>query len=103
MPFRIEAVHIINQGWAFDMFFKIFKPFLNKKMRSRIFFHGTDMESLHKHIDKTHLPRKFGGVMDDYPYTTWLHNLIRDSIVVKELKQLGYVLDIEGFCKRSLS
>ncbi|KAJ6649904.1 Clavesin-1 [Pseudolycoriella hygida] len=93
MPLRTDSIHIVNQSWAFDMVFKIFKPFLNEKMRSRIFFHGTNMASLHKHIDKDHLPIKYGGYMDDYPYTTWKDSLKENSTVVRELQRLGYTID----------
>lgn len=94
MPLRTDAIHIVNQGWAFDMVFKMFKPLLNEKMRSRIFFHGTNMTSLHKHIDKDHLPTKYGGYLDDFPYTAWMDNLTRDLKIVNELQQLGYALNV---------
>ncbi|XP_037024683.1 clavesin-1-like isoform X2 [Bradysia coprophila] len=98
MPIRTDTIHIVNQGWAFDMVFKMFKPFLNEKMRSRIFFHGTNMASLHNHIDKKHLPSKYGGYMDDYPYTTWMDNLKQNYTVVRELQQLGYAINADQFC-----
>lgn len=97
MPMRTDAIHIVNQGWAFDMVFKMFKPFLNEKMRSRIFFHGANMASLQNHIDKEHLPSRYGGYMDDYPYTTWMDNLKQNYKVVRELQQLGYDLKIDDF------
>lgn len=93
MPMRTDAIHIVNQNWICDVPFKILKPFLNEKMRSRIFFHGSNMESLHQHIDKKHLPSKYGGYMDDYPYKTWMDNLVRDINLVDELRQLGYSLN----------
>lgn len=72
------------------MIFKVFKPLLSEKMRSKLFFHGTSMESLHKHIDRESLPTKYGGCMEDYPYTAWIESLRNDSRVLKEMKQLGY-------------
>lgn len=97
MPIRIDAIHIVNQGWAFDVVFKMFKPFLNEKMRSRIFFHGTNMTSLHNHIDKEHLPSKYGGYMEHFPYTTWMENLKQNIKVVRALQQLGYAFNADDF------
>lgn len=90
MPYRADTVHIVNQSWAFDVMFNVFKPLLNEKMRSKLFFHGTNMESLHKHIDKENLPTKYGGYMDDYQYETWFEYMKSDSRVLSEMKQLGY-------------
>lgn len=92
MPLRTDAIHIVNQGWAFDMVFKMFKPFLNEKMRSRIFFHGTNMTSLHNHIDKAHLPSRYGGYLKDFPYTSWTDNLKQNDKILRELQQLGYAI-----------
>jgi len=37
---------------------------LQEKIRKRIFFHGTDRESLIAHLDKTLLFKKYGGELD---------------------------------------
>lgn len=79
------------------MAFQIFKPFLNERMRERIFIHGSDMESLQKHVDKSHLPIKYGGEMPEFAYTSWLENLSKNEKVVEELKQLGYQFDAEEY------
>lgn len=47
------------------MLFAIFKPFLREKLRSRIFFHGSDKESLLKHIQPGSLMRRVGGDLPD--------------------------------------
>lgn len=65
MPMRTLAIHIINQNWAFDAVFQVFKPFLNQRMKEKIYFHGKDMSSLHKHILPAHLPQKYGGHMPE--------------------------------------
>jgi len=90
MPVRTSAIHIVNQNWAFNAAFNMFKPFLNPTMRERLFIHGSDMTSLHKHISPDHLPKRYGGVHDDYPYTLWLDNLIGNTKIYKDLEQLGY-------------
>lgn len=93
MPLRTTALHIVNQGWAFDAAFQIFKPFLNDRMKERIFVHGSNMKSLHKHINPSHLPERYGGIHPDYQYQKWMDNLVKNEKIVKELRQLGYRFD----------
>lgn len=69
-------------------------------MRKQIFIHGSDMDSLHKHIDKGHLPKKYGGEMPEFPYTAWMANLAKNDRVMDELKRLGkYPLNVWSIFK----
>ncbi|XP_075214786.1 alpha-tocopherol transfer protein-like [Lycorma delicatula] len=61
IPLRVKAVHVVNQPFYFNAIYAVFKPFLKKKLRKRIFLHGNDYESLHKHIDPEYLPEDWGG------------------------------------------
>lgn len=90
---RIHAVHIINQPWIFEIVFNLFKPFLNERMRERIFIHGDNMESLHQHIDPKHLPERYGGIQPDYNYNDWIDYFKRDEKIRWELTTLGYIVD----------
>lgn len=91
MPVRTAALHIVNQNWVFNAAYNMFKPFLNSAMKERLFIHGSDMKSLHKHISSDHLPKRYGGVHDDYPYQLWLDKLIDNARIHTELGQLGYI------------
>lgn len=64
VPLRLKAIHIVNQPKIFNMVFALFKPFFNEKLRSRIYFHGTDRDSLHKHISQKCLPKEYDGTID---------------------------------------
>ncbi|PSN38171.1 hypothetical protein C0J52_14551 [Blattella germanica] len=64
VPLRLKGVYMVNQPYLFNMLFAIFKPFINEKLRKRIFFHGKDYDSLLKHIDGKYLPTTIGGEMD---------------------------------------
>lgn len=64
VPLRIKGIHIVNQPKIFQMVFALFKPFLREKLRNRIIFHGTDRESLHKHIEPKCLPMCYDGTID---------------------------------------
>lgn len=59
-------------------------------MQSRIFFHGYDVTSLHKHIHPDHLPERYGGMWPDYSYTIWLESLKKNKVVAKEMLKCGY-------------
>lgn len=90
MPYRSSAIHVVNQNWVFDAVFHMFKPFLNEQMRARIFFHGNNWKSLHKHIDPEHLPKKYGGVHENHSYKNWIDYLQNNEYVVSELEKQQY-------------
>lgn len=92
---KIHAIHIVNQSWVFDIIFKFFSTLLNDKMRSRIFFHGDNMESLHEHIEPKYLPEKYGGVRAETNYKDWLYEMRKNETILKEMRQLGYIVEDE--------
>lgn len=99
-PIKTNAIHILNQSWVFDTIFAVFKPLLDAKMRNRIYFHGTNLESLHKHLPPEYLPKDYGGVRNDHPYYKWIEFLCQDPIIVEHMKQMGYTITddiIESF------
>ncbi|XP_070153490.1 alpha-tocopherol transfer protein-like [Polyergus mexicanus] len=64
IPIRFKGIHIVKQSFFFKMAFAIFKPFLEEKIRKRIFFHGTNSESLMTFIDRNALLKRHGGELD---------------------------------------
>ncbi|KAG8234477.1 hypothetical protein J437_LFUL014345 [Ladona fulva] len=92
-PIRIHAIHIVNQSFLFDMMYALFKPLLDAKTRERIFIHGSDMESLHAHIDPKYLPTRYGGTRREYSYNDWVETLRKDETVIRSLYKLGYKID----------
>ncbi|XP_008210093.1 alpha-tocopherol transfer protein isoform X2 [Nasonia vitripennis] len=97
-PMTTHAIHILHQSWIFDTMFAVFKPLIDSKMNAKIFFHGSDMESLHRHVPPEYLPKKYGGTREELPYYRWIESLGKDPRVVKEMKGLGYVIPDE-ICK----
>ncbi|CAO1336808.1 unnamed protein product [Diamesa serratosioi] len=93
MPYRSSAIHVVNQNWVFDAVYHMFKPFLNEQMRARIFFHGNNWSSLHKHIDPENLPKKYGGVHENHSYKLWIDYLSNNEYVVSELEKQQYSTD----------
>lgn len=64
MPLRLKALHVVKQPKIFNMVFALFKPFLKEKLRNRIYFHGNDMTSFHKHMSPECLPVTYDGTLD---------------------------------------
>ncbi|CAG9784215.1 unnamed protein product [Diatraea saccharalis] len=97
-PAITHAIHIINHSWLFDKLYSIFKPLLSADMQSKIYFHGYDSTSLHKHIHPDHLPERYGGIWPDYSYTIWLESLRKNFRVAKELLSSGYKFREDEIC-----
>ncbi|KAF7409766.1 hypothetical protein HZH68_004147 [Vespula germanica] len=91
-PIKTYAIHILHQSWIFEAIYAVFKPLLNTRMKNRIFFHGDDMQSFHKHISPNCLPKMYGGTREEMPYYKWIESLIKVPKIVKEMEQLGYVI-----------
>lgn len=99
-PVTTHSLHILHQSWVFDVMFSVFKPLLDVRMQKRIFFHGSNMDSLHKHISPNYLPKKYGGVREELPYYKWIDSLINNPQIIMEMKQLGYILPEETQAKK---
>lgn len=69
IPLRLKGIHIINEPRIFNVLFAIFKPFINDKLRKRIFFHGNNFEKLTPYFGHDYLPLCYGGGVDipEYP------------------------------------
>ncbi|CAK9828492.1 Alpha-tocopherol transfer protein [Anthophora retusa] len=94
-PMKTHAIHILHQSWVFDVMFSMFKPLLDVRMQNKIFFHGGNMESLHKHISPSHLPKKYGGTREELAYYKWIDSLSKVPQIVKEMTQVGYIVPEE--------
>uniref|UniRef100_A0A1B6EH81 CRAL-TRIO domain-containing protein n=1 Tax=Cuerna arida TaxID=1464854 RepID=A0A1B6EH81_9HEMI len=89
-PMKVHSIHIVNESWVFDMIFSMFKPFLGRRYRDIMFFHGTDMESLHAHIHPKFLPKVYGGIRPDFGYRDWFESLSKNPRIVEQMELLGY-------------
>ncbi|XP_054283341.1 clavesin-2-like [Macrosteles quadrilineatus] len=94
IPLRVKAVHVINQPFYFNAIYAVFRPFLKKKLRKRIFLHGRDMQSLHKHIDPVYLPVEWGGSRPTFNNRATRTYVRMNEHKFKEWKQYGYKSEV---------
>ncbi|XP_310049.4 clavesin-1 [Anopheles gambiae] len=96
-PYRIKGIHIVNNARMFNIFFKIFKPFLGKKWSQRIFLHGVDFASLHDHIAPDCLPSTLGGTYELPAYEGAVIGQLLDCYKEKfeEEEKYGYVSEVK--------
>lgn len=97
-PVKLKQVHVVNVSPFVDTIVNFVKPFLNEKIRNRIFMHST-METLYEYIPREILPTEYGG--DAGPiqaiHETWIKKLEeygpwfaeQDSIKANELLRPG--------------
>jgi len=92
MPLRLKEVHIVKQPFIFNMVWNIFKPFIKEKLKGRLFFHGSKMASLHKHMDPAHLPKNYGGELPEIDYTgaDWYPNIEGHMDHMKKMNACGF-------------
>uniref|UniRef100_A0A8D8QMH1 Alpha-tocopherol transfer protein-like n=1 Tax=Cacopsylla melanoneura TaxID=428564 RepID=A0A8D8QMH1_9HEMI len=92
VPIRVKGIHVVNQPTIFNMVFALFKPLLREKLKNRIIFHGTDRDSLHKHLNPECLPETYKGTMD-IPLVTgeeWLSVLKTMDEEYEAISQYGF-------------
>ncbi|EEB12004.1 conserved hypothetical protein [Pediculus humanus corporis] len=89
LPVRVNALHVVNEPSIFSVAFSIFKAFLTEKMKKRLYFHGSNLQSLHEHVTPNCLPPELGGKTGPIDPQEWYKVLMGD-LVRKELSNLGY-------------
>ncbi|KAK0158968.1 hypothetical protein PV328_009902 [Microctonus aethiopoides] len=92
MPIRLKEVHFVKQPFLFDIVWRMFKPFTREKLRKRMFFHGSKMNSLHSHLNPSHLPKNYGGELPEIDYTTadWYPTLGKCEDFISEWNKYGH-------------
>lgn len=93
MPIRLKAVHIVFQPYMFKVVWAIFRPFIREKLSKRIMFHGSNLKTLHKHIDIDCLPADYGGTKPkiDYSSADWYPVLAELDDTIKVWQSYGFV------------
>ena len=65
-PERLKTLYIINAPWYFQLFYKIFKPFIDKKTADKFVILGDDyLLTMERQIDMGMIPLEMGGKAKD--------------------------------------
>ncbi|XP_058795518.1 clavesin-1 [Phymastichus coffea] len=92
MPLRLKEVHFVKEPFIFNMVWQMFKPFVKEKLKKRMFFHGSKMSSLHKHMAPSHLPKNYGGELPeiDYSGADWYPTIINYEDHIRQMNSYGF-------------
>ncbi|GFR16482.1 alpha-tocopherol transfer protein-like [Trichonephila clavata] len=66
LPVRFKSIHVVNEANIFHHVWSILKIVLSEKIKSRIFFHGHNMQDVHKFIPKEVLTYEYAGDCTSY-------------------------------------
>lgn len=98
----MHGLHVVNYSWILNSIFYLFKQFIPTAVFKRMYFHGSDMASLHRYIDPKYLPKEYGGCCRHFISTEkWISKIdaYKDDFIVKELRDLGFtVKGKSNFC-----
>ncbi|XP_023212463.1 alpha-tocopherol transfer protein-like [Centruroides sculpturatus] len=77
LPVSYKSIHFIHVNSFFFAIISVVFPFLPKKLKERIRFHGSNLDSLFKEIDSMYIPVELGGKLNiDWSES---NQLIRDN------------------------
>ncbi|EDS40010.1 cellular retinaldehyde-binding protein [Culex quinquefasciatus] len=91
-PLRIKGVHFVKEPMLFNMVWALMKPFVNDKLKKRMYFHGSDMKKLHAHVNADCLPANYGGTLPalNYGSKDWYPTMEKHSDFIKKFNSAGF-------------
>ncbi|XP_022695180.1 clavesin-1-like isoform X2 [Varroa jacobsoni] len=103
MPVTIRGVHVINEPVWYQVLMKMIAPFLTDG-ESVTQTHGNDLASLHRIIDRSILPKEFGGAQGSVVFETQVMEefYARDKEILAA-SRFGYKLSDTGKTWQSTS
>ncbi|XP_014253369.1 clavesin-1 isoform X2 [Cimex lectularius] len=92
MPLRLKQVHIVKQPFIFNAVWKVFQPFVKEKLKTRLYFHGSKMSTLHELMSPEYLPENYGGKLPKIDYTSkdWYPAIKGTEEKIKEWNSWGW-------------
>lgn len=95
-PLHQRGCHVVNCSKVFETLFSLFKRFApDDDLWKRVYFHGYDMSSLHRHVDPECLPTRYGGYRQAVSLELWLNKIkhYKNEQFDKDLRKLGYTVN----------
>jgi hypothetical protein len=90
-PTRQKGFHFINTPFGFDSVFNVFKGFINEKNKTKLYVHGSNLESLYKVVSKKLMPHEYGGEAGSLESITnaWEKRIVSYRDYYKEEEKFG--------------
>ncbi|XP_043247264.1 alpha-tocopherol transfer protein-like [Amphibalanus amphitrite] len=95
-PLRFKGFHFVFEPRVFYWAFAAVKPFLSKKLADRLYFHGSNLKSLHAHFPRDSLPAQLGGSAPGYGGEELARQLLDSEHYFAEHNRYGYTADSGG-------
>ncbi|XP_015909534.1 clavesin-2-like [Parasteatoda tepidariorum] len=91
-PGRYKGAHVIGMPKFFQVAWNMVYPFVfTLKMQKRIFIHGNDLKSLHKHISPSILPEEYGGELPPFDNSWWHKMILENNEWALDQRLYGYM------------
>lgn len=90
-PTRQKGFHFINTPFGFDSVFNVFKGFINDKNKTKLYVHGSNLNSLYKEIPRKLMPTEYGGDAGTIEsiISSWEKRIVSYRDYYKEEEQFG--------------
>ncbi|KAG5672156.1 hypothetical protein PVAND_002309 [Polypedilum vanderplanki] len=90
-PTRQKGFHFINTPLGFESCFNLFKSFINDKNKTKLYVHGSNLNSLYKVIPRKLMPKEYGGEAGSLEsiINTWEKRIISYRNYYKEEEKFG--------------
>lgn len=97
LPMRFNEIHLIHESRLAKMGFNIIKPFLSAEFKSKIFFHGSDLESLSERLGAAvgeSLPKELGGRSSEarFDCSKWFKRIVAAHHTLQSLWEAHVVI-----------
>ncbi|XP_035212997.1 alpha-tocopherol transfer protein-like [Stegodyphus dumicola] len=89
-PYRLKAIHLVNEPKAFSLFFSMLKFAMPKKVQERFHMHGNDLDGLHKYIPTEMLPEELDGTAGPMDNTEYYKYILSHEDLLKEMNKCGF-------------
>ncbi|GIY49986.1 alpha-tocopherol transfer protein-like [Caerostris extrusa] len=90
MPSRVSGIHVVNEPVYFGSVFKLVKPIITKKLRSRLHFHSSDLKSLQEHLPPETLPKELGGYLGEEEFRSFRSMMLQNNALIERLSAYTY-------------
>jgi hypothetical protein len=92
-PTRQKGFHFINTPFGFDSIFNIFKSFINDKNKTKLYVHGSNLNSMYKVIPKKLMPQEYGGKLSDWNVNNFITFTVPKKNIVGEAGSLDSIIN----------